>query len=82
MLIWCYRGYLFENDKPGERFSVRNIWAFSVVEGVGDHVCEYMTGGYIVVLGPAGRNIGAGMTGGLAYFLKEDNTILSKLNHE
>lgn len=50
--------------------------------GVGDHACEYMTGGFIVALRLDGRNIGAGMTWGLAYFLDEDNAIISKLNHE
>nr|QCI08186.1 glutamate synthase [Pterothamnion crispum] len=75
-------GYLFANGQAGERFAVRNSFGYSVVEGVGDHACEYMTGGLIVVLGSAGRNIGAGMTGGLAYFLDEDHTLLSKLNNE
>ena len=75
-------GYLFANGQAGERFAVRNSLGSAVVEGVGDHACEYMTGGLIVVLGPTGRNIAAGMTGGLAYFLDEDNTVLSKLNHE
>ena len=75
-------GYLFANGQAGERFAVRNSLGCSVVEGVGDHACEYMTGGLIVVLGSAGRNIGAGMTGGLAYFLDEDSTLLSKLNNE
>jgi len=75
-------GYLFANGQAGERFAVRNSLGCSVVEGVGDHACEYMTGGLIVVLGSAGRNIGAGMTGGIAYFLDEDNTLLSKLNNE
>jgi glutamate synthase (ferredoxin) len=75
-------GYLFANGQAGERFAVRNSLGSAVVEGVGDHACEYMTGGLIVVLGTAGRNIGAGMTGGLAYFLDDDNTLLSKLNNE
>nr|QCI04346.1 glutamate synthase [Antithamnion hubbsii] len=75
-------GYLFANGQAGERFAVRNSLGHAVVEGVGDHACEYMTGGLIVVLGTAGRNIGAGMTGGLAYFLDEDDTLLSKLNNE
>nr|YP_009397392.1 glutamate synthase [Dasyclonium flaccidum]ARW66578.1 glutamate synthase [Dasyclonium flaccidum] len=75
-------GYLFANGHSGERFAVRNSAAQAVVEGVGDHACEYMTGGLIVVLGTAGRNIGAGMTGGLAYFLDEDNTLMSKVNLE
>nr|YP_009391807.1 glutamate synthase [Acrosorium ciliolatum]ARW59951.1 glutamate synthase [Acrosorium ciliolatum] len=75
-------GYLFANGQAGERFAVRNSAAYAVVEGVGDHACEYMTGGLIIVLGVAGRNIGAGMTGGLAYFLDEDNSLLSKINLE
>jgi len=75
-------GYLFAHGQAGERFAVRNSLGSAVVEGVGDHACEYMTGGLIVVLGNAGRNIAAGMTGGLAYFLDEDDTVLSKLNHE
>nr|YP_010902632.1 glutamate synthase [Hypnea nidulans]WCH54487.1 glutamate synthase [Hypnea nidulans] len=75
-------GYLFANGQAGERFAVRNSAAQAVVEGVGDHPCEYMTGGLVVVLGPSGRNIGAGMTGGLSYFLDEDNDIFSKVNHE
>nr|QCI08643.1 glutamate synthase [Sphondylothamnion multifidum] len=75
-------GYLFAYGQAGERFAVRNSAANAVIEGVGDHACEYMTGGLIVVLGPFGRNIGAGMTGGLAYFLDEDGSLLSKLNPE
>nr|QCI03957.1 glutamate synthase [Antithamnionella ternifolia] len=75
-------GYLFANGQAGERFAVRNSNGYSVVEGVGDHACEYMTGGLIVVLGSFGRNIGAGMTGGIAYFLDEDNTLNDKLNTE
>ena len=55
----------------GERFAVRNSGATAVVEGVGDHGCEYMTGGLVVVLGPTGRNFAAGMTGGIAYVLDE-----------
>nr|QVY58278.1 ferredoxin-dependent glutamate synthase [Kappaphycus striatus] len=75
-------GYLFANGQAGERFAVRNSAGQAIVEGVGDHPCEYMTGGLIVVLGPSGRNIGAGMTGGLAYFLDEENNLMSKINHE
>nr|QCI04710.1 glutamate synthase [Bornetia secundiflora] len=75
-------GYLFAHGQAGERFAVRNSAGTAVIEGVGDHACEYMTGGLIVVLGPFGRNLGAGMTGGLAYFLDEDNHLLSKLNKE
>nr|ARW68253.1 glutamate synthase [Chondria sp. (in: red algae)] len=75
-------GYLFVNGQAGERFAVRNSAANAVIEGVGDHACEYMTGGLIVVLGRAGRNIGAGMTGGLAYFLDEHNDLSNKINLE
>nr|YP_009399664.1 glutamate synthase [Digenea simplex]ARW69483.1 glutamate synthase [Digenea simplex] len=75
-------GYLFVNGQAGERFAVRNSAAKAVIEGVGDHACEYMTGGLVVVLGKAGRNIGAGMTGGIAYFLDEDSDLISKINPE
>nr|YP_009395538.1 glutamate synthase [Vertebrata isogona]ARW64468.1 glutamate synthase [Vertebrata isogona] len=75
-------GYLFVNGQAGERFAVRNSAAEAVIEGVGDHACEYMTGGLVVVLGLAGRNIAAGMTGGLAYFLDEENDFVSKVNSE
>lgn len=75
-------GYLFVNGQAGERFAVRNSAAEAVIEGVGDHACEYMTGGLIVVLGSAGRNIAAGMTGGLAYFLDENNDFITKVNSE
>nr|YP_009399059.1 glutamate synthase [Taenioma perpusillum]ARW68456.1 glutamate synthase [Taenioma perpusillum] len=75
-------GYLFAHGQAGERFAVRNSCAQAVVEGVGDHACEYMTGGLIIVLGYAGRNIAAGMTGGLAYFLDESNTLFPKINKE
>jgi glutamate synthase (ferredoxin) len=75
-------GYLFANGQAGERFAVRNSLAHTVVEGVGDHACEYMTGGLVVVIGKAGRNIGAGMTGGVAYFLDEGNDLSAKINHE
>jgi glutamate synthase domain-containing protein 3 len=73
-------GYLFVSGRAGERFAVRNSGAWTVVEGSGDHCCEYMTGGVVVVLGPAGRNIGAGMSGGIAYFLDEGDGVPSKLN--
>nr|YP_009314478.1 Glutamate synthase [Liagoropsis maxima]SCW22732.1 Glutamate synthase [Liagoropsis maxima] len=75
-------GYLFANGQAGERFAVRNSVAQAVVEGVGDHACEYMTGGIVVVIGKAGRNIAAGMTGGIAYFLDETNDLLQKMNKE
>jgi glutamate synthase (ferredoxin) len=75
-------GTLLANGQAGERFAVRNSRAEAVVEGVGDHACEYMTGGVIVVLGRTGRNVGAGMTGGLAYFLDEDGSFPIKVNPE
>lgn len=75
-------GALFANGRAGERFGVRNSKAQAVIEGAGDHCCEYMTGGVIVVLGPTGRNVGAGMTGGLAYFLDEEGSFPTKVNPE
>ena len=75
-------GYLFVNGQAGERFAVRNSAANAVIEGVGDHACEYMTGGVVIVLGNSGRNIGAGMTGGLAYFMDEYNDLSNKVNSE
>ena len=63
-------GEVFIRGVVGERFCVRNSGATAVVEGVGDHGCEYMTGGRVVVLGPTGRNFGAGMSGGVAYVLR------------
>jgi len=75
-------GRVFINGRAGERFAVRNSLAETVVEGTGDHCCEYMTGGAVVVLGKVGRNVGAGMTGGLGYFLDEDGTFPTKVNGE
>ncbi|MBD2102453.1 glutamate synthase large subunit [Leptolyngbya sp. FACHB-261] len=75
-------GYLFANGLAGERFAVRNSMAQAVIEGAGDHCCEYMTGGVVVVLGRVGRNVGAGMTGGLAYFLDEQGDFEQRVNHE
>ena len=75
-------GKAFFNGRAGERFAVRNSLAETVVEGTGDHCCEYMTGGCVVVLGRVGRNVGAGMTGGIGYFLDEDDTFASKVNGE
>jgi len=66
----------------GERFCVRNSGATAVVEGVGDHGCEYMTGGRVVVLGATGRNFAAGMSGGIAYVLDDDGTFASRVNTE
>ncbi len=75
-------GQAFIRGRVGERFCVRNSGAEAVVEGVGDHGCEYMTGGRAVILGPTGRNFGAGMSGGIAYVLDEESTFKSKLNTE
>ncbi|XP_034894077.1 ferredoxin-dependent glutamate synthase 1, chloroplastic/mitochondrial [Populus alba] len=75
-------GQVFVRGKAGERFAVRNSLAQAVVEGTGDHCCEYMTGGCVVVLGKVGRNVAAGMTGGLAYILDEDDTLMPKVNKE
>lgn len=75
-------GYLFVHGRSGERFGVRNSGAKAVVEGAGDHCCEYMTGGVIVVLGTTGRNVGAGMTGGIAYFLDVDSKFQERLSQE
>lgn len=66
-------GELYANGKAGERFCVRNSGALAVVEGVGDHGCEYMTGGRVVILGKTGRNFAAGMSGGIAYVLDEES---------
>jgi len=75
-------GDFHANGKAGERFCVRNSGAFATVEGTGDHCCEYMTGGVTVVLGNVGRNVGAGMTGGLGYFYDAANDFEAKLNKE
>jgi glutamate synthase domain-containing protein 3 len=73
-------GALFAAGIAGERFAVRNSGAIAVVEGVGDHACEYMTGGTIVVLGHTGRNFGAGMTGGIAFVYDRENKFANRLN--
>ncbi len=75
-------GAFYANGRAGERFAVRNSMGKAVIEGAGDHCCEYMTGGLVVVLGEVGRNVGAGMTGGLGYFLDENCTFPSKVNPE
>ncbi len=75
-------GALFVAGRVGERFGVRNSGATAVVEGVGDHGCEYMTGGTVVVLGPTGRNFGAGMTNGVAYVLDADGGFAGRINDE
>ena len=73
-------GKAFINGMAGERFAVRNSGACAVVEGVGDHGCEYMTGGRVVVLGPTGKNFAAGMSGGIAYVWDEDQDLYLRLN--
>jgi glutamate synthase domain-containing protein 2/glutamate synthase domain-containing protein 3 len=73
-------GELFVAGRAGERFAVRNSGAWAVVEGVGEHACEYMTGGVVVILGPTGFNLGAGMTGGECYVLDETSEILARVN--
>ncbi|MBO5033029.1 MAG: glutamate synthase subunit alpha, partial [Lachnospiraceae bacterium] len=75
-------GKAFINGVAGERFCVRNSGAIAVVEGVGDHGCEYMTGGRVVVLGGTGKNFAAGMSGGIAYVLDEDNDLYMRVNKE
>ena len=75
-------GKAFINGVAGERFCVRNSGALAVVEGVGDHGCEYMTGGRVVVLGSIGKNFAAGMSGGIAYVLDENNDLYTKVNKE
>lgn len=75
-------GEAYIRGRAGERFCVRNSGVRAVVEGVGDHGCEYMTGGRVVVLGPTGRNFAAGMSGGTAYVLDEDGTFASRCNKD
>ena len=75
-------GNLFAAGRAGERFAVRNSGATAVVEGTGDHCCEYMTGGMVVVLGPVGRNFAAGMSAGTAYVLDETGDFPSRVNSE
>ena len=75
-------GALFAAGRAGQRFAVRNSGAHAVIEGVGEHACEYMTGGVVVILGRVGRNFGAGMTGGQAYLYDIDGEVRRKLNPE
>ncbi len=79
-LYGATNGKAFINGVAGERFCVRNSGAMAVVEGVGDHGCEYMTGGRVVVLGKTGKNFAAGMSGGIAYVLDENSDLYKKLN--
>ena len=73
-------GSAYINGVAGERFSVRNSGAITVVEGCGDHGCEYMTGGRAVIIGKVGKNFAAGMSGGIAYVLDENNDLYTKVN--
>jgi glutamate synthase domain-containing protein 2/glutamate synthase domain-containing protein 1/glutamate synthase domain-containing protein 3 len=82
VLYGATAGRAFFRGLAGERFAVRNSGASAVVEGIGDHGCEYMTGGRAVILGPTGRNFAAGMSGGVAYVLDEDGTFASRCNME
>ena len=82
VLYGATAGRAFFRGIAGERFAVRNSGASAVVEGVGDHGCEYMTGGRVVVLGPTGRNFAAGMSGGIAYVLDPDGTFATRCNPE
>ena len=75
-------GQLFAAGQAGERFAVRNSGAIAVIEGTGDHCCEYMTGGVVCVLGRTGLNFGAGFTGGFAYVLDLDRDFVDRYNHE
>lgn len=75
-------GNLFAAGRAGERLAVRNSGCRVVVEGTGDHCCEYMTGGRVVVLGGVGRNLGAGMTGGMAYIMDDSDDIEKRINND
>jgi glutamate synthase (NADPH/NADH) large chain len=80
VLYGAIAGECYFRGVAGERFAVRNSGAIAVIEGAGDHCCEYMTGGVVVVLGYTGRNFAAGMSGGIAYVLDEDGTFKSRCN--
>ena len=80
VLYGAIAGECYFRGVAGERFAVRNSGAVAIVEGTGDHCCEYMTGGVVVVLGKTGRNFAAGMSGGIAYVLDEDGTFESRCN--
>jgi glutamate synthase (NADPH/NADH) large chain/glutamate synthase (ferredoxin) len=75
-------GYLFANGRAGERFAVRNSGSTTIVEGIGDHGCEYMTNGTVVILGKTGKNFGAGMSGGTAFVYDVDGKFYSRVNNE
>jgi glutamate synthase (NADPH/NADH) large chain len=80
VLYGATSGACYFSGVAGERFAVRNSGAIAVVEGLGDHGCEYMTGGMVIVLGQTGRNFAAGMSGGVAYVLDEDGTFEKRCN--
>ncbi len=82
VLYGAVSGKAFFRGRAAERFCVRNSGAWAVIEGVGDHACEYMTGGRVVVLGGTGRNFGAGMSGGVAYVFDQKGVFHSKCNQE
>ena len=78
VLYGAIEGECYIRGVAGERFAVRNSGAFAVIEGAGDHCCEYMTGEIVIVLGRTGRNFAAGMSGGVAYVLDEDGTFATR----
>src|SRR6201997_1036928 len=80
VLYGAIEGECYFRGVAGERFAVRNSGAVAVIEGAGDHCCEYMTGGIVVVLGRTGRNFAAGMSGGIAYALDEDGSFKTRCN--
>jgi glutamate synthase domain-containing protein 3 len=82
VLYGATAGRLFAAGRAGDRFAVRNSGATAVVEGAGDHCCEYMTGGTVVVLGPVGRNFAAGMSSGIAYVLDDEDVLTTRCNGE
>jgi glutamate synthase (NADPH/NADH) large chain/glutamate synthase (ferredoxin) len=82
ILYGATSGKLFAAGQAGDRFAVRNSGAIAVIEGAGNHCCEYMTGGIVVVLGRAGRNFGAGMSNGVAYVVDEAGTLGTRVNHD
>jgi glutamate synthase domain-containing protein 3 len=82
VLYGATSGEAYFQGVAGERFCVRNSGADAVVEGIGDHGCEYMTGGHVVILGKTGRNFGAGMSGGIAYVLDEEGEFEARVNLE
>jgi glutamate synthase (NADPH/NADH) large chain len=80
VLYGAVAGECYFRGIAGERFAVRNSGAWAVIEGIGDHGCEYMTGGVVICLGKTGKNFGAGMSGGLAYVLDKDNSFMKNCN--